>query len=99
MVPQIITANRLIDGDVVYLTPSHDWSEWIEDAAIAESQEDTDALLAIGQQAETDRVVVGAYEFAVETEGGKIAPVSVREMIRATGPSVRLDLGKQAIER
>ncbi|MGY9107013.1 MAG: DUF2849 domain-containing protein, partial [Alphaproteobacteria bacterium] len=27
MAPQIVTANRLRDGDVVYLTPTNDWSE------------------------------------------------------------------------
>ena len=32
---QILTANRLRDGEVVFLTRSGDWSETIDDAALA----------------------------------------------------------------
>jgi hypothetical protein len=99
MALHIVTANRLIDGDVVYLTRTNDWSEWIEDAAVAVTEEETETLLATGRQAESDRIVVGAYEFSVDTDGGKVTPVSMREIIRAAGPSVRRDLGKQAAER
>ena len=41
--------------------------------------------------------VVGAYPFEVDGESGE--PLSVREIIRAAGPSVRPDLGKQAALR
>lgn len=99
MAPQVITANRLTDGDVVYLTASEDWSEWLKDAAVAESGDDTDRLLAIADQAIEDRKIVGPYEFEVTRDGADIRPISVREIIRAAGPSVRTDLGKQAAER
>lgn len=96
---QAITANRLIDGDVVYLTASENWSEWLADAAIAETDAETDMLLAVAGQAERDRKIVGAYEFAVTRDDGEIRPVGMREVIRAAGPSVRTDLGKQAAGR
>jgi hypothetical protein len=41
------------------------------------------------------RVVVGPYLIDVAVEGGTIRPLHYREMIRARGPSVRPDLGKQ----
>jgi hypothetical protein len=43
-----------------------------------------------------DRVVVDPYLFAVNVENEKIRPLGRREEIRAGGPSVRTDLGKQA---
>jgi sulfite reductase (NADPH) hemoprotein beta-component len=41
--------------------------------------------------------VVAPYLFSVRLgSSGKIVPTSARELIRAKGPSVRPDLGKQA---
>ena len=40
--------------------------------------------------------MVNPYLFDVRIEDGMAVPVKEREMIRAAGPSVRGDLGKQA---
>ncbi|MEJ0043091.1 MAG: DUF2849 domain-containing protein [Rhizomicrobium sp.] len=40
--------------------------------------------------------VVAIYLFDVKLDGGVIKPVKEREIIRAAGPTVRRDLGKQA---
>jgi hypothetical protein len=42
------------------------------------------------------REVVGPYLFDVRLEDGLAVPVKVREAIRAAGPTIRPDLGKQA---
>lgn len=91
-----LTANRLLDGEPVYLTGENGWSEALQDAAIADGKDEGAKLMAAGEQAVVDQLVVNPYLFDVDAEGGTPKPISVREQIRATGPTVRLDLGKQA---
>lgn len=91
-----VTANRLLDGEPVYLTAAHDWSEQVSDAAIADGKNEGEALMAVAARAIADRLVVGAYLFTVDAADGVAVPVSVREQIRARGPTVRPDLGKQS---
>ena len=43
---QVVTANRLEDGLVVFLTSDGSWSENINDARTAEDKEAANALLA-----------------------------------------------------
>ncbi len=96
MTLKVLTANRLRDGDVVYLMAGGAWSDWLEDADLAETPEAEAALAALGDQAVERRLVVDPYLMAVTRVDGGFGPVSQREIIRARGPSVRLDLGKQA---
>ena len=93
--PQILTANRLRDGAVVY------WREngWQEALAAAEIFEDAAAAKAALEAAAASvraREVVTPYLFDVRIEDGAAIPAKERERIRAAGPSVRGDLGKQA---
>jgi hypothetical protein len=99
MTLKVLTANRLRDGDVVYLTADQAWSEWLEDAELAESPEAEAALVALGEQAIEGRLVVDPYLMPVTRADGGFRPVSQREIIRARGPSIRLDLGKQSVGR
>jgi Protein of unknown function (DUF2849) len=92
-VPQILTANRLSDGAVVYWTADGGWAERLETACVVA---DPSAAEAAGKQAQERLLVVGAYLMDVRAEASGLAPVKMREIIRAAGPSVRLDLGKQA---
>lgn len=91
--PQVLTANRLSDGAVVYLTAEGGWSERLAQALVVANAE---AAEAEGRSAQDARLVVGAYLMDVRDDGAAIAPIKMREIIRAAGPSVRLDLGKQA---
>jgi hypothetical protein len=91
-----VTANRLLDGEPVYLTKDNGWSDALADAAIADGKEEGAELLEQGKQGVVDQIVVNPYLFDVDAEGGAPQPISVREQIRAAGPTVRLDLGKQA---
>jgi hypothetical protein len=99
MAPQIVTANRLRDGDVVYLTSTNDWSETLGDAAIARSKKEAATLLETAELAVTELKVVGPYEFDVTIDNSETKPISMREIIRAAGPSIRQDIGKQAVKR
>jgi len=93
---QVLTANRLRDGQVVYLVEDDTWSERLSDAIVADTDEMAKTLLALGARAAEQHVVVDPYLFAVSVENGRILPQSRRELIRAAGPSVRIDLGYQA---
>lgn len=99
MTRQVATANRLVDGVVVYLTPDGRWSEWIDDARIAEGDDEGEKLLAAATPSVAARIVVEPYLIEVTDEGGAIRPARYREIIRASGPSNRTDLGKQAERR
>ncbi len=94
---RIVTANRLTDGTVVYLTAEEDWSEWVGEARIAVGDEESAAVLALAERPEQRVRVVGPYLIEVAEENGRPRPVSNREIIRASGPTVRRDLGKQAV--
>jgi hypothetical protein len=88
---QLLTANRLIDGRVLY------WrgGGWVEDLAEAEGFADAavaEAALSAAKDFVARNLVVNPYLF--EVKDGR--PVKEREIIRAAGPSVRTDLGKQA---
>ena len=94
--PDVITANRLTDGVVVFQTADGGWSEDFNRAAVLSDPEATAAALKRAKQDETDNIVVDAYVVAVEERNGHLAPKALREAIRAAGPTIRRDLGKQA---
>ena len=94
---QVLTANRLADGEVVYWRAGA-WVEGFGEAEIFAAKDAADAALKAAAQSVADRVVVNPYLFAVKDESGKVRPIEEREIIRAAGPTVRTDLGKQAFE-
>ena len=95
--PDIITANRLTDGVVVFQTAAGSWTEDFNRAvALSDPQATADALKR-AKQDEANNVVVDAYAIVVEERNGHLAPKALREAIRATGPTIRRDLGKQAL--
>ena len=96
MTLQVLTANGLLDGDVLYLTASGDWSPWLSDSEVARSAEDEARLLAIGERAVAERRVVAPYFAKVAEADGKIQALGRREIIRAQGPSTHPQFGKQA---
>ena len=81
--PNVITANRLTDGIVVYLAADGGWTEDIGRARFAETEEQTSALEAQANQAVKDRIVLAMYPMPVEIKDGAVDPLSVREKIRA----------------
>ncbi|GBD50330.1 DUF2849 domain-containing protein [Methylopila sp. Yamaguchi] len=89
---QIVTANRLSDGVVVYLAPDGGWIDRIDSALVAEGAEALAEAVAAGKRAEAAQEVVESYPIDVTREGGRLKPLRLREEIRAVGPTVRPDL-------
>ncbi|KEJ90267.1 DUF2849 domain-containing protein [Sulfitobacter donghicola] len=82
--PSVITANDLLEGDVVYLSGA-DWVRALSDAeVIADEAEANDRLTKASARAAE---VVGVYLTPVATEDGTIQTTHFREEFRATGPS------------
>lgn len=93
---KLITANRLKDGEVVYLTAGGSWSGSLSDARFLADETLQDRLLRIAEQDVAGQIVVGPYLMDAETENASIQPVSQRERIRANGPTVRASFQQPA---
>ncbi len=98
MTLKVLTANRLRDGLVVYLAADGRWSERIGEGRIAAGEAASAELEAGAAAAVAAQRVVAPYLIAVSDKDGVIRPIRYREEIRALGPTVRPDLGKQATE-
>jgi len=96
MMPQVLTANRLSVGEVVYWNAAKGWVTYLRDAEILPDDKADSVLKSDGARSVQDRQVVNPYLFEVRVNGSTIVPVKTREAIRAAGPSARRDLGKQA---
>src|SRR5580658_4997050 len=94
--PDVITANRLTDGVVVFQSADGSWSEDFNRAAVLADAQATAEAIARARQDEASNVVVDAYAVPVDERNGHFAPKALREAIRAAGPTTRRDLGKQA---
>lgn len=92
---KILTANRLTDGECLWYAEGG-WAETIDDAEIAADKDAEARLEAIGKAAFAENFVLDVAMVDVELVDGVIRPTRLRERIRAAGPSVRNDLGKQA---
>jgi hypothetical protein len=87
--PSIVTANRTIDGAVIYRTAANGWSTSLADAAIVRTAEEARALLT--ESVADDIGAVGAYIAPVEIkDSGKIKPGNLREHIRLQGVTIDL---------
>ncbi len=96
-VSYMLTANRLKDGDVLYWK-ADGWVLSLADADVFADDAAAKAALAAAQKYVEDNQVVAPYLFDVRTENGAVRPVKEREIIRAAGPTVRPDTGKQAVK-
>jgi len=102
---QVVIANRLSDGVVVFLaaTPGSargDWRLRLDEATVAQDDARAEELLALGLASANDRhEVIDPYLIEVEQTSEGLRPTRYREVIRCLGPTVRLDLGKQAESR
>lgn len=94
-VSKMITCNRLRDGEVLY-RKGDGWVLNLQDGEVYPDEAAAEAALAAAQQDISENLVVAAYIFDVRTEKGMIRPVKERELVRAAGPTVRPDTGKQA---
>ena len=93
---EMITANRLADGLVVFLDAAGGWSEDFHMGAIVEEPAAKARALDVAARAAADNLIVDPYPIELELRAGHLAPKALRERIRATGPTIRTDLGKQS---
>ena len=84
---QIVTANRLEDGRVVYLNANHIWSEDVKAGTCANSEAAGVEILEKAQESAARQEIVDPYLIDVEIGKNGISPVSFREKIRAKGPT------------
>ncbi|QDH16806.1 DUF2849 domain-containing protein [Swingsia samuiensis] len=82
----VLTANGLIDGRIVWRDAQGKWQHHFRKAALYDVDAAQSELEKAQKTAQADGVV-SIYEVAVKDET-PIEPVSVRERIRAYGPSV-----------
>ena len=94
--PQIVIASRLTDGRAVFLARNGRWVEFIQDSAVVKTTDESEEILRMAQEAERLQEIVDPYLIEVVVEAGAVRPVETREAIRAAGPTIRRDLGKQA---
>ncbi|MEO5326120.1 DUF2849 domain-containing protein [Mesorhizobium sp. CC13] len=93
---KILTANRLTDGEAVWFAADGTWGETIAGAEIVSDKDGEARLEATGKAAYDNNEVVDVNLIDVTVVAGAIQPLRLREVIRAAGPTNRLDLGKQA---
>ena len=90
--PKVLTANHLLEGDVIYLSPTGDWVGQFAEARFFDDEAQANAAL---RQAEgKPELLVGPYLADAALEDGHPAPAHFREAFRTTGPS-NYDHGKQ----
>lgn len=93
--PQMLTANCLRSGDVLYWKKGG-WVKSLAEGDVFADPVGAEAALQAARTFVTGNRVVNPYLFAVRLIDGAIRPVKEREIVRSLGPSVRTDLGKQA---
>jgi hypothetical protein len=84
-IPQVVTANDLLLGDVVYLTADDRWTRHHYEAELIEDEAHAQLRLQFG--AAQKLVVVGAYLADARPGPNGPEPIHFREAFRTRGPS------------
>ncbi len=83
--PKIITANDLLEGDVIYYTADNSWTREMSQAELIEDEAEAQLRLI---EAEKDALrVVGIYLTDAKVGANGPEPTHFREDFRRTGPS------------
>ncbi len=88
---QMIIANRLMDGRVVFMARDGSWMDSIADGVLIVDESAAQSLFEIGKRGERDCQVVDPCLIDVTERNGVRIPTVYREEIRANGPTVRTD--------
>lgn len=88
-----VTANRLDDGKVVYLSDEDRWTPHLC-AAARFADDDADPVLGAARARASE--IADAYLVEVDADGALTGRAVIRETIRSAGPTVRADLGLNA---
>ena len=82
--PKVITANALLEGDVIYLTSADCWSRNHADAEFITDEAHAQLRLL---EAQSDPHIVGAYLADAQAGPNGPEPTHFREEFRTRGPS------------
>ena len=96
---KILTANRLIDGEAVWLASDHSWAETIHAAEIARDDATIEKLERAGRAALCKNEVVDVNLIEIEIVDGEIRPLRLRERIRAAEAQYALPVVVEAVDR
>src|SRR5215470_158905 len=89
----VLTANRLVDGAVVFLNFDGDWVATLVGVVVARSPDEARGLEARGAHDAARNLVVDPYLVEMrEAAGGSLVPLRQRERVRLTGPSICQDV-------
>jgi len=94
--PKVLTANRLLSGDVVFFASDLGWVESLSQATVANAPDDIATLEQLADGAEAQGEVIGPY--LIDLDEDPLTPRRNRERIRATGPTVRPDLARLPVQ-
>ena len=89
--PQMIIANRLNDGRVVFLASPGKWDTAIAAGAVIDDDAQAQQLLEAAKQDQVRCLVIDPMLIQVRIEDGHARPTEIREVIRAFGPTARTD--------
>jgi hypothetical protein len=86
---QMIIANHLRDGRVVFLAQDGSWVDSISDGQLILDESESSRLLEVGKRGEQDSLIIDPCLIDVVEQSGIRRPTVFREEIRATGPTVQ----------
>ena len=89
---QVLTANRLGDGAVVFLNFDGDWVATLAGVVIARSPDEARGLAARGLFDAGRNLVVDPYLVEMREIAGALLPTRQRERVRLDGPSILDDI-------
>lgn len=86
--PQIISANRLLDGRIVFRAASGAWVANPAEAALYAGKDELAAGLAAAQADFAANLVIEIEAVEVKVSGDAVSAVTMRDKVRFAGPSV-----------
>ncbi|CUI02006.1 DUF2849 domain-containing protein [Leisingera aquaemixtae] len=93
--PKVITANDLLEGDVIYFTAEGSWTRNMAEAELI--TDEAEAQLRLLEAEKQNIKIVGAYLADAKAGPNGPEPTHFREEFRRTGPSNYFH-GKQEAE-
>ncbi len=92
--PQMLTANRLEDGVVVYWDGRENWVEDFQQGSLCADRNEAEAALSRAEIDVKNRRIVGPYLIAVRRSDSGWEPANMRERIRAShAPTFTVNAG------
>jgi len=83
--PKVITANDLLEGDVIYFTAQDTWTRDLSEAELI--TDEAEAQLRLIEAEKQNIRIVGAYLADAKAGPNGPEPTHFREEFRRTGPS------------